>query len=44
MIPFILPALTAIETEILTEKSAVQNFPKVIAFPFSETIKGWLLK
>ncbi|WP_330745947.1 hypothetical protein [Chryseobacterium sp. CP-77] len=39
MIPFILPAVTAIETEILKEKSAVQNFPKVIAFPFSENYK-----
>lgn len=39
MIPFILPALTAIENEILKEKSAVQNFPKVIAFHFSENYK-----
>ncbi len=39
MIPFILPTLTAIENEILKEKSAVQNFPKVIDFPFSENYK-----
>lgn len=39
MIPFILPAPTAIENEILKEKSAVQNFPKVIDFPFSENYK-----
>jgi hypothetical protein len=39
MIPFILPALTEIETEILKEKSSVQNFPKTVVFPFSERYK-----
>lgn len=39
IISFILPALTEIKTEILKEKGTVQNFPKAIVFPFSESYK-----